>query len=42
MLRNILLLDFQVAKICSACAFYMHMVMGCIGALGVGRKAQMN
>ena len=39
MLCSISLLDYEVAKICSACVFYMHMVMGCIGALGVGHNA---
>ena len=42
MLRNILLLDFQITKICNACAFYMHMVIRCDGALDVSHNAQMN
>ena len=42
MLCNILLLDFQITKICNTCVFYMHMVMKCIGALDVSHNAQMN
>ena len=42
MLCNILLLDFQITKICNTCAFYMHMVMRYIGTLDVNHKVQMN
>ena len=42
MLCNILLLHFQIAKICNTHAFYMHLVMKCIRALDVSRNTQMN
>ena len=42
MLRNVLLLDFQITKICNTCAFYMHMVIRSIGTIGVSHNAQMN
>ena len=42
MLRNVLLLDFQITKICNTCAFYMRMVIRCIGTLDVSHNAQMN
>ena len=42
MLCNILLLNFQVTKICNTCAFYMHLVMKCIRALDVNHNTQMN
>ena len=42
MLCNILLLDFQVTKVCNACVFYLHIVIKCIRALDISHNAQIS
>ena len=42
MLSNILLLHFQITKICNTIVFYMHIVMKCIMTLDVSHNTQMN